>query len=31
LSLIEKEKEHSVENWKIVLQKLKEVVESEKG
>jgi uncharacterized protein YndB with AHSA1/START domain len=27
----EKEKEHSVENWKMVLQKLKEVVESEKG
>jgi uncharacterized protein YndB with AHSA1/START domain len=26
----EKEKEHSVENWKMVLQKLKEVVESEK-
>lgn len=26
----EKEKDHSVENWKMVLQKLKEVVESEK-
>jgi uncharacterized protein YndB with AHSA1/START domain len=26
----EKEKEHSVENWRMVLQKLKEVVESEK-
>ena len=26
----EKEKEHSTENWKTVLQKLKEVVESEK-
>ena len=26
----EKEKEHSTENWKTVLKKLKEVVESEK-
>ena len=26
----EKEKEHSTENWKMVLKKLKEVVESEK-
>ena len=26
----EKEKEHSIENWKLVLIKLKEVVESEK-
>nr|WP_294859718.1 SRPBCC family protein [uncultured Fluviicola sp.] len=26
----EKEKEHSTENWKMVLEKLKEVVESEK-
>ena len=26
----EKEKEHSIENWKMVLKKLKEVVESEK-
>lgn len=26
----EKEKDHSVENWKTILQKLKEVVESEK-
>ena len=26
----EKEKEHSTENWKMVLNKLKEVVESEK-
>ena len=26
----EKEKEHSTENWKAVLKKLKEVVESEK-
>ena len=27
----EKEKEHSIENWKMVLKKLKEVVESEKN
>ena len=27
----EKEKEHSMENWKAVLKKLKEVVEGEKN